>query len=777
MPPEAVEPSEPKSLVEMAHVLFMDIVSYSKLPMDHQREVISQLQEMVRGTPEFQRAQGAEALVCLPTGDGIALVFFGDPLAAACCARRIDLALKKNPLFGLRMGIHAGPVYRVADVNANSNVAGSGINVAQRVMDCGDAGHILLSNSVADVLLQLSNWKDAVHDLGQVQVKHGVTIHIFNLFTDEIGNPQTPSRVLSAASSLPEVPLAPELLPMAGRSKRVLAVALLALGLVLGALLYFFPLMHRRFADANIEKGLPKYLAILPIDHGTGEDATAGSGVMYSLSGRLALSPELRVSYDPALTKVRPGESSAQLAKRLGVTLLLRGAMREQGEDAVLTLTLTDTVSNREVWAREIRGLPKDLKNSDEQVYKELAQTLGIRETGPPQPETANPDAFELYQRGRATIQTAKSAPDIERAISFYKEAIKKDPEFCSAQASLAEAYMAMYRDTKDSMWSSQALNVAMQVQKRGTSVPQVHFSLGEIYTNLGRFEEAVAEISKGLTLLPNSDEPYRRLGRAYTKWGKAEEAIRAHERAAQLNPNYWNNHFLLGNAYFEFGENQKALEEFRKVAELQPNLEYGYSGMGAVQMRLGLYPAAIGTYKTLLLISDKSALAYSNLGTVFLYNRNYQEAIQAFRKAVQFGPKDSLFHANLGDAYRASGYSAEAQREYAQAVSLAYEELRVNSGSAFTVRTIALCYARMGNIHSGLEKIKEARRMHPDDADLLYDEAVIDSVAGLDQEAIGLIRKALQLGSCSLAQIEAEQDFDRLRGKAEFQAISTGGR
>src|SRR6202049_2112941 len=184
--------------LEMAHVLFMDIVGYSKLPMDHQEVALHTLQAVVSATPEFLRAQASEDMIRLPTGDGMALVFFGDAEAAARCALEVSRALKSHPEILLRMGLHNGPVYRVADINANQNVAGGGINIAQRVMDCGDAGHILASQSVADVLGQLSSWKDRLHDLGEAEVKHGVRVHLYNLYTVGAGNAELPQKLHTA---------------------------------------------------------------------------------------------------------------------------------------------------------------------------------------------------------------------------------------------------------------------------------------------------------------------------------------------------------------------------------------------------------------------------------------------------------------------------------------------------------------------------------------------------------------------------------------------------
>ncbi len=185
--------------IEMAHVLFMDIVAYSRLPMDEQHQAQRHLQEAIRETKEFARAQAGDQLIRLPTGDGMALVFLSDVEAPVRCALELHRILRRWPEMQLRMGIHTGPVYRVEDINAARNVAGGGINIAQRVMDCGDAGHILVSKSVADVLDQVSTWKTALHDLGEAEVKHGFRVHIYNFYTDEAGNAELPRMAVSVA--------------------------------------------------------------------------------------------------------------------------------------------------------------------------------------------------------------------------------------------------------------------------------------------------------------------------------------------------------------------------------------------------------------------------------------------------------------------------------------------------------------------------------------------------------------------------------------------------
>src|SRR5213076_3396852 len=184
----------PDAKFEIGHVLFIDIVGYSKLLINEQSEQIRTLKEIVRGTEQFRVAEAEGKLLRLPTGDGGALVFRTNPEAPVLCALEISKALKNHPELRVRMGIHSGPVNEVTDLNEQANIAGAGINIAQRVMDCGDAGHILVSRHVAEDLETYPHWQPCLHDLGEFEVKHGARIGIVNLYDDQIGNPQLPKK-------------------------------------------------------------------------------------------------------------------------------------------------------------------------------------------------------------------------------------------------------------------------------------------------------------------------------------------------------------------------------------------------------------------------------------------------------------------------------------------------------------------------------------------------------------------------------------------------------
>src|SRR5213080_1583542 len=180
--------------LEIAQVLFIDIVGYSRLSINDQHAAVEELNQIVRASEQFQRAEAASRLLKIPTGDGMALVFYMSPEAPAQCAVEISRALKEHPGLQLRMGIHSGPVSGVVDVNERANLTGAGINLAQRVMDCGDAGHILLSKHAAEDLEEYEQWRPLLHDLGTCEVKHGMRVGVTNLYSDEVGNPQLPKK-------------------------------------------------------------------------------------------------------------------------------------------------------------------------------------------------------------------------------------------------------------------------------------------------------------------------------------------------------------------------------------------------------------------------------------------------------------------------------------------------------------------------------------------------------------------------------------------------------
>src|SRR5437868_1861049 len=273
-------PADEQTRLQIGHVLFIDVVGYSKLLVNEQSGMLRELNEVVTGTNEFREAEAGQKLVRLPTGDGMALVFLTDPEAPAQCALEIVRALKAHPSIALRMGIHSGPVNEVVDVNQRHNIAGAGINMAQRVMDCGDAGHILVSRHVAEDLEQHDRWRQLLHDLGQCEVKHGAQIGISNLYSDEIGNPQLPQRFQAVRKHRAHVRWA------------AVAIGLLVLGAIIAGVFIF----ARRPTSSS--PGVPeKSIAVLPFANLSSdkENAYFADGVQDEVLSDLAKIADLRV--------------------------------------------------------------------------------------------------------------------------------------------------------------------------------------------------------------------------------------------------------------------------------------------------------------------------------------------------------------------------------------------------------------------------------------------------------------------------------------------------
>ena len=286
---------EQETQMEIGHVLFIDIVRYSELLIEEQKERLGQLTSIVLGTAQVRESTD-EQLVRLPTGDGMALVFRHSAEEPARCALEIAEALRKHPEISVRMGIHSGPVSEVTDVSGRSNLAGAGINMAQRVMDCGDAGHILLSQHVADDLVQYRQWAPRLRDLGECEVKHGVRLHLVNLYAEPLGNPEVPEkfRQIAASAPMPSPVVKPKRMPW----HEVVVVAVL-LVLLIGAGVFFF--RQRGTSSAPTSRAAPavpeKSIAVLPFENLSEEKANAffTEGVQDQILTNLAQIADLKV--------------------------------------------------------------------------------------------------------------------------------------------------------------------------------------------------------------------------------------------------------------------------------------------------------------------------------------------------------------------------------------------------------------------------------------------------------------------------------------------------
>jgi class 3 adenylate cyclase len=295
--------------LEIGHVLFIDIVGYSKLLIDEQRDYLHTLNEVVRRTDSFRAADAAGKLTRLPTGDGMALVFATTPDAPVSCAMEISNALRSHPELRVRMGIHSGPVSGITDVNDRSNVAGAGINLAQRVMDCGDAGHILLSKHVADDLEQYRQWRSHLHDLGECEVKHDVRVHVVNLYTDELGNRETPGKFQTAGVAKRQFGTD----SVAARPKSAISrwswigALIIATAAITAAGFYIFSHRSTPIAPSPAAATIPeKSIAVLPFENLSRDPDNAyfADGIQDEILTRLAKIADLTTPLTPALLRL-----------------------------------------------------------------------------------------------------------------------------------------------------------------------------------------------------------------------------------------------------------------------------------------------------------------------------------------------------------------------------------------------------------------------------------------------------------------------------------------
>src|SRR5436189_3918514 len=312
--------------LEIAHVLFLDIVGYSKLSVNEQHARVEELNEIVRLSEQFRKAEAASRLLKIHTGDGMALVFYKSPEEPAQCAVEISRALKDNSRLQVRMGIHSGPVSGVVDVNEHTNVAGAGINTAQRVMDCGDAGHILLSKHVAEDLQEYPHWQPHLHELGECEVKHGVRVSVVSLYTEELGNPAVPEKLKAVRVAA------------AAKRKRVAlrrwSLGVLAVLTAVAAIGFLF--FHYKRPPSAVESPIPqKSVAVLPFENLSEEKSNAyfADGVQDEILTDLAKIADLKVISRVSVMQYKSGvpRNVRQIARELGVANILEGSVQRAG--------------------------------------------------------------------------------------------------------------------------------------------------------------------------------------------------------------------------------------------------------------------------------------------------------------------------------------------------------------------------------------------------------------------------------------------------------------
>src|SRR6202171_6293905 len=531
-------PVQPESEVplEIGHVLFMDVVGYSKLLIDDQRELQEELSEVVRSTEAFRTADGAGKLIRLPVGDGMALVFFNSPEGPVQCALEISKALKKHPRIQLRMGVHSGPINQVRDVNERTNIAGAGINLAQRVMDCADAGHILLSKRVAEDLAQSRQWEPYLHDLGECAVKHGVSVPIVNLYTESAGNPRIPEKIRRAQQERASAE-ATRWSPIF-RRRNVLIASGLVLAVALAAGLFL--------ARSRSEKSI----AGLPFENLSDEKENAffADGIQDDILTSLSQIEGLRVISRTSVMGYRGAKASGNLrdiSKALGVANVLEGSVRREGNRVVVAVQLIDARRDRHIWANRYDRTLADSLGLQGELAAEIAEALRVTlspdekarvQTKP----TGNTDAYVVYLRANQIQRNPDTLlEDYKTAERLYRQAIALDPNFALAHARLASTCAAIFHFYEPlEGWKDKARAEAELALRLQPNLAEAHLAFGQyIYWVEGDYDRAVQEADPALRLSPNNAEIGELIAAVKRRQGHWQEAIDAYERNQKIDP------------------------------------------------------------------------------------------------------------------------------------------------------------------------------------------------------------------------------------------------
>jgi len=544
--------AKPDLPLEIAHILLIDVVGYSKLLVNEQVELLQRLKQIVRNTECFRAAEARGELIRVPTGDGMALVFFHSPEEPVRCALEISKALQDHPNIRLRMGVHSGPINRVSDVNEKTNIAGPGINVAQRVLDCGDAEHILLSAHVAEDLCQYRHWQPYLHDLGECEVKYGLRLHLFNLYKDGLGNPQVPEK-LRRGRRRPGSAISAPRWPKAALS---IAVLVAAIALVIGSLIYRAPSR----APGRIARALgalaaipEKSIAVLPFENLSAEKENAyfADGVQDEILTGLSRVADLKVISRTSVMQYKAGPrlNLREVATNLGVAHVLEGTVQRAGGRVRVNAQLIDARTDSQLWAERYDRDVADVFAIESELAGKIVAQLQAKispneKAAIEEKPTADLTAHDLYIRAKTLIATAvfstPQAESLSEAVRLLNEAIERDPAFALAYYQLAHTHDLLYFTGIDHTPARLALADAA-IQSLTRLLPnsgEAHLALAKhLYWGYLDYDRARNELSLAQKSLPNEPWAFVLAGYIDRRQGRWNESTKNLERAIKLDP------------------------------------------------------------------------------------------------------------------------------------------------------------------------------------------------------------------------------------------------
>jgi TolB-like protein/Tfp pilus assembly protein PilF/class 3 adenylate cyclase len=666
--------------LEIAHVLAMDVVGYSTLLINEQSRVLADLNRIVREAARFREAETQGKLLRLPTGDGMALVFFNDPEAPIECAMEIAAAMKSSPEIRLRMGIHSGPVNQVVDVNDRSNIAGAGIDIAQRVMDCGDAGHILLSKRVAEDLAPLPRWNPHLHELGECEVKHGRKVSLVNFYTAEVGNPARPNKCASATDARSTSALSSVLW-----QKPVLfaAAALFLIALGLAAVIFPRSKVLQLWTNAGVARANSQSIAVLPFENANNDPNTEylAEGISEALINSLAELRQLRViARATAFRYKRKDVDPQRVGRELQVAAVLTGKVRQMQDALNVQVDLVDAATGAQIWGAGYDRKLADLVAIKQAIAQEVTAKLKLKLSSEEQRrlvkrDSSNAEAYQFYLRGRY-FWNKRTPGGIKQAIDQFQQAIQRDPNFALGYTGLADSYIALtfYNFAAPHETMPKAKESALKAVALDDTAAEPQASLGNILVNYD------------------------------WNWSAAEKAFK---RSIELKPDYATAHEWYAIHYLTAtGRLEEAIQEMKKALELEPASLIMNTFMGATLYYAGQYDEAIDQCRRTIEMDPNFAVAHWHLGLAYEQKQAFDAAIEEFQKAVSLSGGSPLMKAALGHAYAKSQKKDEANKILGELNELSKQEYV----SSYEVATI---YVALGDNEQAFQLLEKAYAEH----------------------------------------------------------------
>jgi TolB-like protein/class 3 adenylate cyclase/Tfp pilus assembly protein PilF len=773
--------------LEIAHVLFIDIVGYSKLSINDQRAAIDELTQAVRNSEQFQNAEAGARLIKIPIGDGMALVFYKSPEEPVKCALEISRALKEHPKIQLRMGAHSGPVSGVIDVNGQANLAGAGLNVAQRVMDCADAGHILVSKRVADDLGEYEHWRPLLHDLGECEVKHGMRVSIVNLHADEVGNPQLPKKFQALKKHRTRM-------RWAATTAALLALAAIVAGIA----------MFSRNRGRSTLSAPEKSIAVLPFENRSEDKANAyfADGIQDEILTRLSKIADLKVISRTSTQHYKSApENLPEIARQLGVAHIVEGSVQKSGDAVRVNVQLIKAANDSHLWADTFDRKLTDIFSVESEVAKAIAEQLRAHLSGREEKviaakPTDNAEAYDAYLRGLAyTLKTLPTSVNALGAQKHLREAVKLDPKFALSWALLSIV------DARNYLTQSLQPTVALREEARQAAETALTLqpNLGEAvlakgfyhYACLRDYDTAVRYFEQARQLLPNSSripESLAYVERRRGQWDRSESYLNEAER---LDPR--NVSLLTGHAtnYICLRRFSEALRKLEQVLDIAPDDVDTLAIKATIAQADGDLARASALLAPLHPAADDSGALEIQVYQAILERRTAQ-IIPRLREILA-EPDPTLGFVNgelrfwLGWAQEVAGDHTASQESWRQARSELEPLLKEQPDNYSLIGDLALTNMGLSDKVSAFALSERAIAANPIEKDAVVGPRPLEILArvaarmGEPDRAIAALQKLLSIpyhGAMSVgtpltpALLRLDPMFDPLRNDPRFQKL-----